>query len=54
MSVSADELEFIRSDEARKFLASMPRSAGTPWATLMPKASPKALDLLDKLLQFSA
>jgi serine/threonine protein kinase len=49
-----DELEYIKSDEAQRFLAEMPRFARRPWRTTFPDATPEALDLLDKLLQFHA
>lgn len=47
-----DETDYIRSDEALRFLRELPAFPGKPWASLFPEASPKALDLLDKLLQF--
>ena len=48
----ADELEYIRSEEALRFLAALPVQAKRPWNTVFPDASAKALDLLDKMLQF--
>lgn len=48
----ADELSYIRSDQALQFLSAMPYKAPVPWSTLFPEASEKALDLLDKMLQF--
>lgn len=47
-----DELEYIRSDQALQFLAAMPAKPKVPWSTLFPEASEKALDLLDRMLQF--
>lgn len=47
-----EELAYIRSDDARRFLDSLPRKAPVPWATLYPAASPLALALLDSMLQF--
>jgi serine/threonine protein kinase len=47
----ADELSYIRSDQALQFLSAMPYKAPVPWSTLFPEASEKALDLLDKMLQ---
>jgi serine/threonine protein kinase len=47
-----DELSYIRSDQALQFLAAMPPRAAVPWSNLFPEASEKALDLLDKMLQF--
>lgn len=49
-----DELSYIRSQQALDFLVSIPKRATVPWKTLYPDASEKVLDLLDKLLQFSA
>ena len=48
----ADELEYIRSEEALKFLTELPTYPRKPLSTAFPDASPKALDLLDKMLQF--
>lgn len=48
----ADELEYIRSDQALQFLSSLPQRAMVPWKTLFPEASDKCLDLLHGLLQF--
>jgi len=50
--VSADELEYIRSEEALKFLAEQPPHPRKPWAAIFPDASAKAVDLLDRMLQF--
>jgi hypothetical protein len=49
----AEELSYIRSDQALQFLSAMPYKAAVPWSTLFPEASEKALDLLDKMLQAS-
>jgi serine/threonine protein kinase len=49
-----DELSFIRSAAALDFLAGLPRKPTVPWRNLFPDASEKVLDLLDKMLQFSA
>lgn len=48
----ADELAYIRSDQALQFLAAMPPKPTVPWKTLFPEGSDKALDLLDRMLQF--
>lgn len=48
----ADELTYIRSDQALQFLASLPHKKPVEWSTLFPEASEKALDLLNRLLQF--
>ncbi|KYO26361.1 hypothetical protein Y1Q_0013899 [Alligator mississippiensis] len=39
--------------KARNYLQSLPHKAQVPWAKLFPKADPKALDLLDKMLTFN-
>jgi len=50
--LNTEELEYIRSEEAVKFLNELPQYPRKPWASQFPDASPKALDLLDKMLQF--
>ena len=50
----ADELSFIRSQQALDFLATLPLRPKVPWRSLFSDASDKVLDLLDKMLQFSA
>jgi serine/threonine protein kinase len=47
-----EELAYIRSDQALQFLSAMPTKPKVPWGTLFPEASEKALDLLDRMLQF--
>lgn len=47
-----DELTYIRSDQALAFLASLPKREQVPWTQLFPDATEKAVDLLDKMLQF--
>lgn len=47
-----DELEYIRSEEALKFLRALPRYPKKPWAAQFPDATPKAIDLLERMLQF--
>lgn len=49
-----DELTYIRSHQALEFLNSIPKRATVPWKSLYGDASDKVLDLLDKMLQFSA
>jgi len=46
-------LQFIRNDKARSYIIGLPYKERTPWSQLYPDASPKALDLLDKLLTFN-
>ncbi len=48
----ADELTYIRSDQALQFLAALPYKKPVEWSHLFPEASEKALDLLHKMLQF--
>jgi mitogen-activated protein kinase 1/3 len=48
----AEELAYIRSDQALQFLASMAPKPTIPWSTMFPEASEKALHLLDAMLQF--
>jgi serine/threonine protein kinase len=47
-----EELAYIRSDQALQFLHALPPKQKVNWSSLYPEASPKVLDLLDKLLQF--
>jgi serine/threonine protein kinase len=47
-----EELSYIRSDQALQFLAGLPPCVKVPWESLFPTASDKALDLLERLLQF--
>merc|ERR1712159_82431 len=46
-------LKFIRNDKARNYIVNLPFRKRTPWEQLYPDASPKALDLLDKMLAFN-
>jgi len=48
----ADELAYIRSEQALQFLSSMPFQLPVPWSRIFPDGTDKALDLLDKMLQF--
>ncbi|CAE7565021.1 erkA [Symbiodinium sp. KB8] len=48
----AEEREYIRSDQALKFLASLPEKVKQSWGEVFPQANPKAIDLLEKMLQF--
>ena len=50
----AEELTFIRSQQALDFLATLPQKPKVPWRSLYTDASDKVLDLLDRMLQFSA
>ncbi|KAJ3256953.1 Mitogen-activated protein kinase [Boothiomyces macroporosus] len=45
-------LSRIGSDRAQMYIRSLPKMKVVPWQHLYPKASPNALDLLNRLLQF--
>ncbi|KAI8587953.1 kinase-like domain-containing protein [Geranomyces variabilis] len=45
-------LRRIGSERAQLYIRSLPRMRKIPWSQLYPKASPAALDLLEKLLTF--
>ncbi|KNC97683.1 CMGC/MAPK protein kinase [Spizellomyces punctatus DAOM BR117] len=45
-------LRRIGSERAQLYIRSLPKMKKIPWAQLYPKASPAALDLLEKLLTF--
>lgn len=47
-----DELKFVTSEKARRFMKSQPKKDKVSFATMFPKADPKAVDLLDKMLLF--
>lgn len=47
-----DELAYIRSEEALKFLGTLPHKPQKSWAEVFPEANPKAIDLIGKMLQF--
>ena len=49
-----EELAFIKSQQALDFLAGLPHRPKVPWRNFYADASDKVLDLLDKMLQFSA
>ena len=50
----AEERAYIRSDQALKFLASLSDKPKVPWGEVFPQANPKAIDLLEHMLQFNA
>ncbi|KAG8148058.1 hypothetical protein E2320_023064 [Naja naja] len=52
-SPSQEDLNCIINTKARNYLQSLPQKLKVPWAKLFPKADPKALDLLDKMLTFN-
>jgi len=52
-SPSQEDLNCIINEKARGYLMSLPPKSKVPWNKLFPKADPKALDLLDKMLTFN-
>ncbi|GJW68822.1 mitogen-activated protein kinase homolog NTF3 [Tanacetum coccineum] len=51
-SQTENDIEFIDNQKARKYIASLPFSQGTPFSELYPEAQPLAIDLLQKMLVF--
>nr|AFJ54625.1 mitogen-activated protein kinase [Dunaliella salina] len=51
-SPSEEELGFISSDKARRYIRSLPRCEPTDFQKLWPNANPKAVDLVKKMLMF--
>ncbi|GLC63120.1 Mitogen-activated protein kinase 4b [Pleodorina starrii] len=51
-SPSEEELQFITSDKAKRYIRSLPRSERVDFAQLWPQANKPALDLIDKMLVF--
>eukprot|EP01138_Halocafeteria_seosinensis_P000404 gb/GECG01000417.1/.p1 GENE.gb/GECG01000417.1/~~gb/GECG01000417.1/.p1 ORF type:complete len:385 (+),score=51.86 gb/GECG01000417.1/:1-1155(+) len=47
-----EELEYVRSEQAIKFMESLSHKQKMPWNEVYPDANAKALDLLDKMLAF--
>ena len=47
-----DELDFVTSEKARKYIMKLPDCGKPKWNKVFPKATDDALDLLDQLLQF--
>ncbi len=52
-SPSQEDMEFIKSSRARAFMQKHAGKAPVPLASLFPKASPNALDLLSRMLSFN-
>merc|ERR1719505_169903 len=50
---SSDTLQFIKNEKARSYLCGLPYKQKRNLADIFPDASPKALDLLEKLLAFN-
>ena len=51
-SPTEDELEFVESRRAREFLSSLPDAPRMSFEEMFPEASPEAVDLCDRMLQF--
>lgn len=49
----AEDLTYVQSDDARRFVSSLPRKSPISWAARFPSASPLALELLSTMLQFN-
>ncbi|OQR83793.1 sporangia induced mitogen-activated protein kinase [Achlya hypogyna] len=49
---SEEELHFVTSEKARRFMKGQPNKPKVPLDKLFPNAKPNALDLLDKMLVF--
>eukprot|EP01017_Pseudomicrothorax_dubius_P039582 TRINITY_DN608_c0_g6_i1.p1 TRINITY_DN608_c0_g6~~TRINITY_DN608_c0_g6_i1.p1 ORF type:complete len:248 (-),score=38.44 TRINITY_DN608_c0_g6_i1:121-864(-) len=50
---TADDVSFIGNEAALKYLKSLPRRTKQPLKNIFPNATPKALDLLSKMLIFN-
>jgi serine/threonine protein kinase len=48
-----EDMDFITSEKAKKFIHSQGHKQKVPWASLFPDANPRALDLLEMLLQYN-
>jgi serine/threonine protein kinase len=44
------DLHFVKSEKARAYMGKMAGKPKQPWSSMIKKANPMALDLLDKLL----
>ncbi|KAK9815669.1 hypothetical protein WJX72_007692 [[Myrmecia] bisecta] len=51
-SPSDSDLTFINSQKARAYIKALPTSQRAQFRSMFPEASPKALDLMEKMLQF--
>ncbi|KAL4138845.1 hypothetical protein PRIC2_002348 [Phytophthora ramorum] len=47
-----EDLHFVVSERAKRFMKNQPVRPGVPFAKLFPKASPEAVDLLQRMLVF--
>ncbi|KAL5711221.1 mitogen-activated protein kinase [Ranunculus cassubicifolius] len=50
---TADELEFVRNDDARRYIQQMQTHPRQPFTTLFPHINPSALDLVERMLAFN-
>lgn len=50
---SQEDLEYIGNESALKYIDSLPKRPKQDLSTIYPKASPLAIDLLTKMLQFN-
>lgn len=50
---SEDDMAFVTSDKARKYLCSMPKYPAQDLAALWPHAAPATIDLITRMLQFN-
>ena len=46
-------MTFVGSDQAKKYIKTLPKRNKQAWTTLYPKANPVSLDLLSKMLVFN-
>ena len=51
-SPTEEELEYVESRRAREFLSSLPDAPRVSFEAMFPEASPEAVDLCDRMLQF--
>ncbi|GMF65624.1 unnamed protein product [Phytophthora lilii] len=47
-----EDLHFVVSERAKRFMKNQPMRPGVPFAKLFPKATPEAIDLLQRMLVF--
>jgi hypothetical protein len=51
-SPEEDDLGFLRSQNAKRYIQSLPKQQRVPLAQLYPTVQPMAMDLIDKMLVF--
>lgn len=52
-SPSAEDMQFIGNESARRYIHKLPRRDKMQWTHVYPKANPLALDLLDRMVVFN-